>query len=176
MAAEILNFDTMVIQHHSKLKAYAMGFTNDSENADDLLQDTLLKAFTYFSKFKPETNFKAWLFTIMKNTFINNYRKNTRVQKIVSTEDEISSSQLLHSAAQNQGELIFINDDIDKALKTLPENLYQPFIRYFEGYKYQEIAEEFDMPIGTVKTRIFYARQHLKKYLRVYEDLKGKIQ
>lgn len=175
MTTDTLSFDSMVGPYHAKLKAYAMGFTNDEDNADDLLQDTLLKAFTYFGKFKPETNFRAWLFTIMKNTFINNYRRNARVQRVVSTEDEISSNQLMHSASRNNGELKFINDDISKALKTLPDNLYDPFMRYFEGYKYHEIAEEFNMPIGTVKTRIHYARMHLKKYLKVYEELKCKI-
>lgn len=175
MTTDTLSFDSMVSPYHAKLRAYALGFTNDEDNADDLLQDTLLKAFTYFGKFKPETNFRAWLFTIMKNTFINNYRRNARVQRVVSTEDEISSNQLMHSASRNYGELKFINDDISKALKTLPDNLYDPFMRYFEGYKYHEIAEEFNMPIGTVKTRIHYARMHLKKYLKVYEELKCKI-
>lgn len=175
MATETLNFDTMISPYHAKLKAYAMGFTNDEENAADLMQDTLLKAYTYFGKFKPETNFRAWLFTIMKNTFINNYRRNTRVQRVVTTEDEISSAQLMHSSTRNEGELKFINGDISKALKTLPDNLYEPFMRYFEGYKYHEIAEEFNMPIGTVKTRIHYARIHLKKFLKVYEELKCKI-
>eukprot|EP01136_Pigoraptor_vietnamica_P004926 Opistho-1_new@35812 len=175
MTTDTLSFDSMVGPYHAKLKAYAMGFTNDEDNADDLLQDTLLKAFTYYGKFKPETNFRAWLFTIMKNTFINNYRRNARVQRVVSTEDEISSNQLMHSASRNNGELKFINDNISKALKTLPDNLYDPFMRYFEGYKYHEIAEEFNMPIGTVKTRIHYARMHLKKYLKVYEELKCKI-
>ena len=79
------------------------------------------------------------------------------------------------SCTRNEGELKFINGDISKALKTLPDNLYEPFMRYFEGYKYHEIAEEFDMPIGTVKTRIHYARMHLKKFLKVYEELKCKI-
>ena len=175
MATEIVNFDSMISPYRTKLKAYAMGFTNDEENANDLMQDTLLKAFTYFAKFKPETNFKAWLFTIMRNTFINDYRRNARTQKVMSTTEEITSSQLLHSASRNQGEQKFINGDIDKALSSLPSNLYEPFMRYFEGYKYHEIAEEYSMPIGTVKTRIHYARMHLKKYLKVYEELKCKI-
>ncbi|HTM99484.1 MAG TPA: RNA polymerase sigma factor, partial [Pedobacter sp.] len=85
------------------------------------------------------------------------------------------SNNLVHSAARNNGELKFINEDISKALKTLPTNLYEPFIRYFEGYKYHEIAEEFNMPVGTVKTRIHHARVQLKKYLKVYEESKGNL-
>ncbi|RYE58698.1 MAG: RNA polymerase sigma factor, partial [Sphingobacteriales bacterium] len=129
----------------------------------------------YLLKYKPGTNFRGWLFTIMKNTFINNYRRNARSKAVVITEENISSTNLLHSSTRNNGELKFINEDIFKALKTLPSSLYDPFMKYFEGYKYHEIAKEFDMPVGTVKTRIHHARMHLKKYLKVYADLKGKI-
>jgi RNA polymerase sigma factor (sigma-70 family) len=175
MTAETLNFDSLISEYRTKLKIYAMNFTHDEDDADDLIQDTLLKAYTYFANFKPGTNFRGWLFTIMKNTFINNYRRNTRSRAIIITEEDISANNLAHSATRNEGETKFINEDIAKALKTLPANLYEPFIMYFEGYKYHEIAEEFSMPVGTVKTRIHHARLHLKKYLRVYEELKGKI-
>lgn len=169
-----LNFESLIGPYHSKLKAYALNFTHDEDSAADLVQDTLLKAYRYYDKFKPETNFRAWLFTIMKNTFINNYRRNTRVKRVVSVEEELSSQQLAFSCSRNNGELKFINEDIAKALKALPENLYDPFMRYFEGYKYHEIAEEFDLPIGTVKTRIHHARLHLKKFLKIYSQSKGK--
>lgn len=175
MINEAVDFETMVAPYHKKLKAYALNFTQDEDNASDLLQDTLLKAFSYYGKFKPETNFRAWLFTIMKNTFINDYRRKARVQRVVVVEDELSSAQLVMSCSRNEGELKFINGDIAKALKTLPENLLDPFVRYFEGYKYHEIAEEFDLPLGTVKTRIHHARLHLKKFLKVYSDGKGKM-
>ena len=169
------NFENLIGPYHEKLRAYAMNFTHDEDNAADLVQDTLLKAYRYYDKFMPETNFRAWLFTIMNNTFINDYRRKARVQRVVTVEEDLSSQQLMFSCSTNNGELKFINGDIAKALKTLPENLYDPFMRYFEGYKYHEIAEEFDMPLGTVKTRIHYARLHLKKFLKVYSQTKGKI-
>ncbi len=175
MATNTLSFESMIQPYRSKLKIYALSFTNDEDNANDLTQDTLLKAYTYFANFKPDTNFRAWLFTIMRNTFINNYRRSKRVNRVVTTTEEISSEQLMTSATRNLGELKFINEDISKALKTLPDQLYEPFMAYFEGYKYNEIAEELQIPIGTVKTRIHYARIHLKKYLKVYADLKSKI-
>jgi len=174
MTIDNLNFDSLIVEYRPRLKAYAMNFTHDEDDADDLIQDTLLKAFTYFANFKPGTNFRGWLFTIMKNTFINNYRRNVRSKALIITEEDISSNNLMYSSSRNEGELKFINADIAKALKTLPANLYDPFMRYFEGYKYHEIAEEFGMPVGTVKTRIHHARLQLKKYLRVYEDSKGK--
>jgi len=175
MTAETLNFDSLIVEYRPKLKAYAMNFTRDEDDADDLIQDTLLKAYTYFANFKPGTNFRGWLFTIMKNTFINNYRRNARSKTLITKEENISSNNLILSATRNNGELKFINQDICKALKTLPPHLYDPFIRYFEGYKYHEVAEEYGMPVGTVKTRIHHARIHLKKYLKVYEELKGTI-
>lgn len=175
MTVEPLNFDSLVTAYRARLKSYAMNFTHDEEDANDLVQDTLIKAFSYFSNFKPGTNFRGWLFTIMKNTFINNYRRNSRSKALIVTEEDISSSNLAFSATRNNGELKFINEDISKALKTLPSHLFEPFMRHFEGFKYQEIAEELNMPVGTVKTRIHHARLHLKKYLKVYEDFKGKI-
>lgn len=175
MVNENLDFETLIGPYQGKLKAYALNFTHDEENAADLMQDTLLKAYTYFGKFRPETNFRAWLFTIMKNTFINDYRRKARVTKVVTVEEELSSAQLLISCCRNQGELKFVNGDIEKALKSLPEHLFVPFMRYFEGFKYHEIAVELQLPIGTVKTRIHYARISLKKFLKVYGESKGEI-
>ena len=175
MTNDTLNFDSLIVEYRQKIKAYAMNFTRDEDDANDLIQDTVLKAYSYFGNFKPGTNFRGWLFTIMKNTFINNYRKNTRSRALIITEEEISSINLMHSSTRNNGELKFINQDILRALKTLPSNLYNPFMKYFEGYKYHEIADEYGIPVGTVKTRIHHARLHLRKYLKVYEELKGKI-
>ena len=168
------DFNYQLYSYKDSLHSFAISFTRDVEDANDLVQDTMLKAINYSTHFKEGTNFKAWLYTIMKNTFINNYRRNVRSKALIITEEDISSNNLMYSSSRNEGELKFINADIAKALKTLPANLYDPFMRYFEGYKYHEIAEEFGMPVGTVKTRIHHARLQLKKYLRVYEDSKGK--
>lgn len=175
MITETLNFESLISNYRAMLRAYALKFTQDEDDANDLMQDTLLKAYVYFANFKPGTNFKGWLFTIMKNTFINNYRKGSRKQEIIVTEEDISSTHLLMSATQNTAEASFIGKDISKALASLPPSLYSPFIRYFEGYKYHEIAEEDGLPVGTVKTRIHHARIHLRNYLKMYEELKGKI-
>ena len=169
MATEILNFDSMITPYRAKLKAYAMGFTNDEENANDLMQDTLLKAITYYNKFKEGTNLKGWLYTIMKNTFINNYRRFVKISSFVTKTDDISSSQLSYSATLNGGEQKFVMDDIKSALSNLQEEYYVPFTMYFEGFKYHEIAEQLDIPIGTVKTRIHVARKSMKKTLSSYK-------
>ncbi len=161
-------FNSMVAQQAESLKTYALHFTHDDEDANDLVQDTILKAITYYNKFKDGTNLKGWLYTIMKNTFINNYRRITKVNTLVTKSDEISSANLTYSATTNRGESKFIMEDIREALAELSDEYYVPFTMYFEGYKYHEIAVHLDIPIGTVKTRIHVARKSLKKSLKPY--------
>jgi len=164
-----MEFDTLVIAHSDSLKVYAKNFTKDHDDANDLVQETLLKAVTYFNNFKEGTNLKGWLYTIMKNTFINNYRRVVKTNTFIQKDDEISSANLFVSATKNQGENKFIMEDINEALASLSEEYYVPFSMYFEGYKYHEISEHLEIPIGTVKTRIHVARKVMKKHLNVYQ-------
>ncbi len=164
-----IEFNTMVMHQANSLRMYALHFTHDADDANDLVQDTLLKAITYYNKFKEGTNLKGWLYTIMKNTFINNYRRFVKISSFVTKTDEISSSQLSFSATNNQGEQKFVMDDIKAALSSLQKEYYIPFTMYFEGYKYHEIADYLAIPIGTVKTRIHVARKSLKKSLKAYD-------
>lgn len=162
-------FGALVVQQSGSLRMYALNFTHDGEDADDLVQDTLLKAITYFDKFREGTNLKGWLYTIMKNTFINNYRRLVKVNSLVTQSDEISSSHLIFSATANQGEGNFVMADIRSALRSLSDDYKVPFMMYFEGYKYHEIANYLQIPIGTVKTRIHVARKLLKGRLKAYD-------
>ena len=164
-----LKFNTLVIQQADSLKTYARNFTRDQDDANDLVQDTLLKAVTYFRNFKEGTNLKGWLYTIMKNTFINNYRRVVRTNSFITKEEEITSANLVVSASNNQGENKFVMDDINNALSNLTDDYYTPFTMYFEGYKYQEISDHLNIPIGTVKTRIHIARKSMKKALKPYK-------
>ncbi|MNI61971.1 ECF RNA polymerase sigma factor SigR [compost metagenome] len=107
----------------------------------------------------------------MRNTFINNYYKEQKKQKLISTEDDLSSQNLLKSSSTNSAGLKFMMEDIQKAMNSLPDHYRIPFQRYFEGYKYDEIAKELGIPLGTVKTHIHQARIMLKKYLQQYRDL-----
>ncbi len=164
-----IEFNTLVLNQASSLKMYALHFTRDLDDANDLVQDTMLKAITYYTKFREGTNLKGWLYTIMKNTFINNYRRVVKINSVVTKQEEIPYSNLLFSSSNNGSEGKFILEDISKALKNLPDEYYVPFTMYFEGHKYHEIAEHLDIPIGTVKTRIHVARKMLKKQLRDYD-------
>lgn len=163
-------FSDSINIHTSSLRSHALNFTRDPEDANDLLQETLLKATRFFSKFEDGTNIKGWLFVIMKNTFINNYRKGQKSRERTVQEAEITSANLHYSATTNGSVGSFAMQDIKKALGSLPEKYSVPFIRYFEGYKYHEIADELQIPLGTVKTYIHEARVLLKKQLKQYQN------
>ena len=163
-----LQFNHQLYNYSGSLYSFALNFTKDVEDANDLVQDTMLKAVTYYSKFKEGTNLKGWLFTIMRNTFINNYRRMAKKTSLITQSEDISSVNLHYSASSNAAESKFVMADIEKALATLQPEYYVPFMKYFEGFKYHEIAEELNIPIGTVKTRIHVARGILKKYLKTY--------
>lgn len=168
-------FNHLVSKQAESLKMYALHFTKDDEDANDLVQDTVLKAITYYNKFKAGTNLKGWLYTIMKNTFINNYRRFVKISSLVTKTDEISSANLAFSSTKNRGENKFVMEDIKDAMSNLSDDYYVPFTMYFEGYKYHEIADHLGIPIGTVKTRIHVARKSLKKSLRPYGMETGKL-
>ena len=162
-------FTYQLHNNQNALRSFAFNFTKDHEDANDLVQDTMLKAINYAEKFKEGTNFRGWLYTIMKNTFINNYRRTVKSQAIISVDEEIPSSKLQYSATNNMSEGKFVLEDIHKALNKLEPEYQVPFMKYFEGFKYHEIAEMLCIPIGTVKTRIHVARQLLKNNLKMYK-------
>ncbi len=161
-------FSNMVTAHTDQLYAHAMKFTRDTEDANDLVQDTLIKALRFKEGFEKGSNFKGWLFVIMRNTFINDYRKKAKKNSIITIEEELSSAQLAGNASHNGAEHKFAMQDINNALHRLPEAHRLPFVRYVEGYKYHEIADELGIPLGTVKTHIHQARLELKKMLKIY--------
>jgi RNA polymerase sigma factor (sigma-70 family) len=167
---ENIAFMEKVGTYQSSLRSYAIHFTQNTEDANDLIQETLYKALKYSNLYQDGTNLKAWLFTILRNTFINNYRRNIKKRSLIHTSDDIHSSQLLKSSMRNEGEKTFLVNDIFKALNKLEPAYRVPFMRFFEGYKYYEIADELNIPIGTVKTRIHVARKVLKKALKMYTD------
>ncbi|MGJ1205329.1 RNA polymerase sigma factor [Sphingobacterium lactis] len=163
------NFNRDVMQQSNVLLEYAKNFTKDHNDAEDLLQDTLIKVYRYIDNFKEGTNLTGWIYTIMRNTFINNYRKKSIVNSVVTQKEEFTPSDLIKSSVKNNVENAFLNDDIQYALQKLPEMYYRPFVMHFEGYKYYEIAEYLQIPDGTVKTRIHMARKMLQGILKEYK-------
>jgi len=163
------DFNFELCSFKENLWSFAMSYTHNVEDADDLVQDTFLKAIRYAKNFKKGTNLKAWLFMILKNTFLNSYRKKRLIKKIIDDQTDISFHSGIN-AVVNMGLGKCMMDDIHEALKNLPPQYYIPFVRYFEGYKYHEIAKELNIPIGTVKTRIHIARGSLKSNLKMYRE------
>ena len=161
-------FESMVQKEISSLRSLAMQLTRNIEDANDLVQDTVLKALRYQDKFSEGTNFKGWLFTIMKNSFINNYRRMVKRNTFLDATDNTYFLDIPTHKTENQGELNFIRKDLEVAIKALPTDLKVTFMLNIEGFKYHEIAEELNIPIGTVKTRIFVAKRILRKKLSVY--------
>jgi len=162
-----IEFTSHLNKVSKNLKPFAIRLTRDAEDANDLIQETLLKAFTYRDKFTTGTNLKAWLFTIMKNTFITNY------QRLVRRNTFIDSTENLHYinstiVTDNEASGKFLMDDIQKAISQIEEVYSTPFIMHFKGFKYFEISEKLDIPIGTVKNRIHIARKELKDILKNY--------
>lgn len=153
------------------LKPFALKLTRDIDDANDLLQDTLVKAYTNQDKFAEGTNLKAWLYTIMKNTFITNYQKMLRRATFVDTTDNLhyinSSSSLIENSAYGD----FAIDDIYQAIDKLEDIFSTPFLLYYRGFKYHEIADRLSIPIGTVKNRIHIARKYLKEDLMIYKHV-----
>ena len=153
------------------LKPFALKLTKDVEDANDLLQDTLMKAFTNRDKFTDGTNLKAWLYTIMKNTFITNYQRMMRKNTFIDTTDNLHYINSFESSTENLAHSTFAMNDINKAIGLLEDVYRTPFVMYFRGFKYHEIADKLEIPIGTVKNRIHIARKELKDQLFMYAHL-----
>jgi RNA polymerase sigma-70 factor (ECF subfamily) len=163
---EALEFTNQVAGLRSTLQSFTRRFTHDREESRDLVQDTMLKAILYKDKFREEINLKGWLFTIMRNTFINNYRKNKHVRHDSTKELyflNVEDTHTFSSPGQN-----FEYKDIWKNIDELRDELLVPFKMHASGYKYHEIAEHLHIPIGTVKNRIFHARKDIQKKLAGY--------
>ena len=161
-------FNYSIYKMSKSLKPFAMRLTKDSEDANDLLQDTLMKAFLNREKYADGTNLKAWLYTIMKNTFITNYQRMMRKNTFIDTTENLHYLNSSDNVIQNQANSTFMLDDINGAIEKLEESFKTPFMMYFRGFKYHEIAIKLDIPIGTVKNRIHIARKELKDRLSVY--------
>ena len=160
-----IEFDNLIISNAVSLKPFAVSLTRDLETARDLLQETLYKALANREKYSAGTNIKAWLFTIMRNIFINDYRRKAKQKTIF---DKGEANMVVDSpviAVANGGEQLVDLKEINNAIHALPQIFKVPFLLYFEGYRYHEIAEAMNEPLGTIKSRIHFARKLLKEQL-----------
>jgi len=147
------------------LNSFAYNLTKNIEDAKDLYQETAFRALTNKEKFRVGTNFKAWLFTIMKNIFINNYRKKMKANTIMDSTDNDFYINSGKNVVSNQAESNIMMKELKGMLSSLENSIKVPFVMHFNGYKYQEIADYLGLPLGTVKSRIFFARKELKNLI-----------
>ena len=160
------NFTQNLLGMQSELHRFALKLTADNEEANDLLQETSLKALDNEDKYTPDTNFKGWMYTIMLNIFINNYRKTVRDQTFVDQTDNLYHLNLPQDSGFESTEGNYDLKEIRKIVHSLPKEYRVPFSMYVSGFKYREIAEKLALPIGTVKSRIFFTRQRLQRDLK----------
>ncbi len=167
------DFDKKIAGELLPLRNYALSLTHDMDDTKDLVQDTILKAYRYQSKFQEGTNLRGWLYTILKNSFINNYRRDMKRNTFLDSTDNSYFIDLPSHKIDNDAETKFIRQDLEAAIDELSFDLRVTFKLNTEGYKYHEIAEEMQIPIGTVKTRIFVARRILRERLKEYAVVYG---
>ena len=157
-----VEFQTKLNEMSSVLHAFAYNLTKNIEDAKDLYQETAYRAITNQEKFRAGTNLKAWLFTIMKNIFINNYRKKAKANTIMDSTDNLYYINSGSTTINNTAESNIMMKELIKMIEELDDSIKIPFLMHYQGFKYQEIADQLDLTLGTVKSRIFFARKELK--------------
>ncbi len=157
-------FSNAIALHIHPLSSFALRLTQDIDDSKDLLQETLLKAYLNRSKFIKGSNLGAWLVTIMKNSFINHYRKKKNIKEYSASSLD-NTMPLTRISIENSGLENMATEDIVKEINQLEDKIKAPFVMYIRGFKYIEIANRLNIPMGSVKNRIFIARTKLKERL-----------
>lgn len=161
-----LSFRKNLVGVQDELLRFAYKLTTDHEEANDLLQETSLKALDNEDKYMPDTNFKGWMYTIMRNIFINNYRKVVRDQTFIDQTDNLYHLNISQDSNSENTEKAYDLKEMNRVVNKLPKEFRIPFAMHVSGFKYREIAEKLSLPLGTVKSRIYFTRQRLQDELK----------
>ncbi|MDD6888943.1 MAG: sigma-70 family RNA polymerase sigma factor [Bacteroidales bacterium] len=164
------NIKSKILSLQSNLLNFAYMLTSNKDDAYDLLQDTTLKVLDNEEKYVENVNFKGWVFTIMRNIFINNYRKYQRESTVVDQTEDLYHLNLPQESGLVTPDGSVAVQEITSAINSFPDEYRIPFSLLVSGYKYNEIAEKMQLPLGTVKSRIFYARKRLQEMLKDYKS------
>ena len=162
------SFQSSVLGMQGNLMSFAMKLTLNKDKAQDLVQETTLKALNSEDKFGENVNFKGWMLTIMRNTFINNYRRTSRECASVDESEGLYVVNMAVDDVNETPEGAYACGEINRIIAGLPKEYREAFNLHLAGYKYEEICEKLDMPMGTVKSRIFFTRQKLRELLKDY--------
>lgn len=176
------DFDEEIIPHMDALHNFALRLTTDVNDAEDLVQDTIVKAYRFFNSYERGTNAKAWMFRILKNSFINNYRKSSKKPSEVDYDEIASYYESVRAERTETSDLEslmfreMMDDDLSNALMRLPEDFRTVVLLCdVEGYTYEEIANMLDVPIGTIRSRLHRGRNLLKSELQDYAGKRGYV-
>lgn len=174
------DFEEEIVPHLDAMYNFALRLTSDPSDAEDLVQDTIVKAFRFFSSYEKGTNAKAWLFRILKNSYINNYRKQSKQPNQVDYDEVSSFYETIRADRTDTSDLEdkmfreLVDDDISQALDELPEDFRTVVLLCdVEGFTYEEIANMLDVPIGTIRSRLHRGRNLLKAQLKEYAEKRG---
>lgn len=174
------DFEEEIVPHLDAMYNFALRLTSDPSDAEDLVQDTIVKAYRFFSSYEKGTNAKAWLFRILKNSYINNYRKQSKQPNQVDYDEVSSFYETIRADRTDTSDLEdkmfreLIDDDISNALEELPEDFRTVVLLCdVEGFTYEEIANMLDVPIGTIRSRLHRGRNLLKAQLKEYAEKRG---
>lgn len=164
-----IEFNYQLTSLEDKLRYFAYRLTSDINEVNDLVQETYLKSITNRERFMDKTNLTAWLYTIMKNIFINKYRRSKLMNSTIDLQDSYSQSTLLKPTDMGLPHSEMVAGEIQEVISDLDSSYRVPFEMYNEGHKYKEISEELGVSLSTVKNRIFWARKKLKDNLKEYQ-------
>lgn len=164
-------FEGKLIDLQVSMMNFALNLTSNKEEAKDLLQETTLRVLDNKEKYYENINFKGWVFTIMRNVFVNNYHRIVRIrnQTMIDQTEILCQLNKFQNYGSHTPENDFVTTEISNVINSVSDEYRIPFSMYVSGYKYEEIAQRFKMPIGTVKSRIFFARKRLQKLLADYK-------
>ena len=166
-----IQFQQKLLSLQENMMNFALMLTANRDDAQDLLQDTTLKVLDNQDKFVDNVNFKGWVLTVMRNIFINNYHKIVRVQTVVDSSADLYNLDVVNDSGFDSPDKAYQIKEITKAINGLNDDMKLPFSMFLSGYKYNEIAEKLNVPLGTVKSRIFFARQELQKRLKDFQNM-----
>ena len=175
-------FEKEALAYRDSIYGMALKLTKNDRDAEDLVQDTLVKAYNHFDSFEPGTNCKAWLFKILTNTFINRYRKQQREHEMLSKDGEYARNQINRETSnveqvytpEDVNYMSEFGDEVQNALALIPEDFrFVVMCADLQDYSYKEIASMVGCPIGTIMSRLFRGRQILKKHLKNYAESLG---
>ena len=164
-----LQFQKKLMGIQENMMNFALMLTANRDDAEDLMQDTTLKVLDNREKFVDNVNFKGWVLTIMRNIFINNYRKIVRNQTMIDSTEDLYHLNLPQDSGLDTPDGAYTLNELNQGIDALPKEYAKPFRMHVDGFKYEEIAEEMNLPIGTVKSRIFSARKSLQSEFKDYK-------